>query len=92
LFLFEPRYIYIEKCFHFIYHHYLVVQHHRLLLQLPRPQLLVVVLQLIEHNMLDSIEHLRLKVVAVVVVVVVVADQVVEQLIEAEFVVLFVPK
>jgi len=65
-----------------------VVQHHRLLLQLPRPQLLVVVLQLIEHNMLDSIEHLRLKVVAVVVV----ADQVVEQLVEAEFVVLFVPK
>jgi hypothetical protein len=90
LFLFEPRYIYIEKCFSFIYHHYLVVQHHRLLLQLPRPQLLVVVRQLIEHNMLDSIEHLRLKVVAVVVVVV--ADQVVEQLIEAEFVVLFVPK
>jgi hypothetical protein len=84
LFLFEPRYIYIEKCFSFIYHHYLVVQHHRLLLQLPRPQLLVVVLQLIEHNMLDSIERLHLKVV--------VADQVVEQLIEAEFVVLFVPK
>jgi hypothetical protein len=84
LFLFEPRYIYIEKYFPFIYHHYLVVQHHRLLLQLPRPQLLVVVLQLIEHNMLDSIERLHLKVV--------VADQVVEQLIEAEFVVLFVPK
>jgi hypothetical protein len=84
-----------------------VVQHRHLLIQLQLRRLppLVVEQQLIEHNMLDNTKHLHQKVVlaaaaavavavavAVVVVVVDDDDQLVELLIEAEFVVLFEPK